>query len=405
MNFGVYPALLRRDGVTRTLLAALLSRSAVIMQAIPVSFLVKDLTGTFAWSGVVLGVYSLGAGIGSPLWSRRADRTSARRVLTLTGIGWGMSVVLMAFAGEIWFGSVLILALASGLLQPPTGPMLRTAWPRMVATRELRTAYSLDATAQELMFMVGPLTGATLVSIASPQAALVLAGLTTVVGTAWFARQPAIDRSARAVSEHLGFVETVLVRDRLLILIAFCCAVIGLAAVSLGIVAYAEHEDWRMLSGVLELIWAVGSFVGGLVAGALPGRRRSHAWRRAAIAAVIFAACGLATASPWLLGLALLAAGSMIAPVMASASERLGALTTEAARAEVFGWMATAGTIGMAVGSAVAGSVVEWAGVPWVFGLTALMLIAATIALLPVPPLEPDDADAVTSVDSDAPAA
>ncbi|UYM05167.1 MFS transporter [Solicola gregarius] len=405
MNFGVYPDLLRRDGVARTLLAALSSRTAVIMQAIPVSFLVKDLTGTFAWSGVVLGAYSIGAAIGTPLWSRRADRTSARNVLTLTGVGWGLCVVLMAFAGQLWFGSVLILALASGLLQPPTGPMLRTAWPRLVATRELRTAYSLDATAQELMFMVGPLAGATLVGVASPATALVLSGVVTIAGTAWFARQPVIDRPGRPVGDRLGVMETVLVRERLLILIAFCCAVVGLASVSLGIVAFAEHEHWRLLSGLLELIWAVGSFMGGLVAGALPGRRRSHAWRRAAIAAVIFAGCGFATSSPWLLAFGLFAAGSMIAPVMASASERLGALTTEAARAEVFGWMATAGTVGMAVGSALAGSVVEWAGVPWVFGLAALMLALAAVALLPIPPLEPDDLTTPgSSVDSRAPA-
>lgn len=391
MNFGVYPDLLRRDGVARTLLAALLSRTAVIMQAIPVSFLVKDLTGTFAWSGVVLGAYSVGAAVGSPLWSRRAARTKARSVLTFTGIGWGACVVAMAFAGQVWFGSVLILALASGLLQPPTGPMLRNAWPRLVATRELRTAYSLDATAQELMFMVGPLAGAALVSVASPAAALVLSGIVTIAGTAWFARQPVIDRTVRPVTEQLGVLATILVRDRLLILIAFCCAVVGLASVSLGIVAFAEREDWRLLSGLLELIWAVGSFAGGLVAGALPGRRRSHAWRRAAVAAVAFAACGFATTSPLLLALGLFGAGSMIAPMMAAASERLGALTTDDARAEAFGWLATAGTVGMALGSAVAGSVVEWAGVPWVFGLAALMLTVAAVALLPVPPLEPDD--------------
>ena len=139
----------------------------------------------------------------------------------------------------------------------------------------------------------------------------------------------------------------------------------------------------------------MGSFVGGVVAGALPGRRHSHAWRRAALAALVFATCGFATASPWLLAFGLFCAGSMIAPVMASASERLGALTTEAARAEVFGWMATAGTIGMAVGSAVGGSVVEWAGVPWIFGLAALMLGIAALALLPIPPLEPDDASMI----------
>lgn len=389
MNFSVYPTLLRRHGVAKTLLAALFSRAAVIMQAIPVSFLVKDLTGTFAWSGVVLGAYSVGAAIGSPLWSRRAERTGARRVLTFTGFGWGACIVLMAFAGQLWFGFVMMLSVVSGLLQPPTGPMLRSAWPRLVTARELRTAYSLDATAQELIFMVGPLAGATLVSVASPPTALVLSGLVTILGTAWFARQRVIDRPGRPPAEHWGVLATVLVRDRLLILLAFGCAVAGLASVSLGIVAYAEQESWRMLSGLLELVWAVGSFVGGMIAGALPGHRRSFAWRRAAIAALLFIVCGFATAAPWLLAIALFVAGSMIAPVMAAASERLGALTTESARAEVFGWMATAGTMGMALGSAIAGPIVELAGVPGVFALATTMLGLAALALLPIPPNAP----------------
>lgn len=391
MDFGVYPVLLRRPGVAKTVSAALLARTAVIMQTIPVSFLVKDLTGTFAWSGVVLGGYSIGAAVGAPIWSRRADRRGSRAVLTVTGAGWGVCVALMAFAGSVWFGLVVLLALIGGFLQPPVGPMLRTAWPRMAPIRQLRTAYSLDATAQELMFMVGPLTGAALVSVASPGAALLLAGALTIVGTAWFARQPAIDRPGRPTEEQLGFADTVLARDRLLILIAFCCVVIGLAATSLGIVAFAEREGLRLLSGMLELVWAVGSFAGGLVAGALPGHRRSHAWRRAAVAAAAFGACAYATGSAWVLAVGLFGAGSMIAPVMASLSERLGTLTPEAARAEVFGWMATAGTAGMAIGSAAAGSITELAGVPWVFGFASATLLVAALILTPIPSLGPHD--------------
>ena len=391
MDFGVYPVLLRRPGVARTLAAALVSRTSVIMLSIPVSFLVKDLTGTFAWSGVVLGGYSIGAAAGAPLWSRRADRRGGRTVLAVTGAGWGVCVSLMAFAGSVWFGFVPLLAVLSGFLQPPVGPMLRAAWPRMAPTRQLRTAYSLDATAQELMFMVGPLTGAALVSVASPSAALLLAGVLTVAGTAWFARQPAVDRPGRPPDEQLRFADTVLARDRLLLLAAFGCVVVGLAATSMGIVAYAEHEELRLLSGLLELVWAAGSFAGGLVAGALPGGRRSHAWRRAAVAAAAFGACAYATGSPWALAVGLFGAGSMIAPVMAAVSERLGTLTPEAARAEVFGWMATAGTVGMALGSAVAGSITEVAGVPWVFGFATTMMLVAAVLLTPIPSLDPHD--------------
>ena len=45
----------------------------------------------------------------------------------------------------------------------------------------------------------------------------------------------------------------------------------GFAAMSLGIVAFADEHGNRLIAGVLEMVAAIGSLTGGLVGGALPG--------------------------------------------------------------------------------------------------------------------------------------
>ena len=49
---------------------------------------------------------------------------------------------------------------------------LRASWPRLVHGSRLRAIYALDATAQEVLFVIGPMLGALMVSFASPRAGL-----------------------------------------------------------------------------------------------------------------------------------------------------------------------------------------------------------------------------------------
>ena len=83
-------------------------------------------------------------------------------------------------------------AAAAGALMPPVGASLRALWPRMFVDAELRAAaYALEASLQEITFIVGPLLVALLTAAASPVLAL---GVAAVVGR----RRHAADRARRA---------------------------------------------------------------------------------------------------------------------------------------------------------------------------------------------------------------
>ena len=101
--------------------------------------------------------------------------------------------------------------------------------------------------------------------------------------------------------------------------------------------------------------------------------------------------CVFATWSPVSLAIALLLAGCVLAPTVGALYERLGALTPDSVRTEVFGWMVSGAMVGGAVGSAVAGLVVEEFGVPYVFLMAAGLGLLAALSLLHVPPHRPAD--------------
>ena len=100
-----------------------------------------------------------------------------------------LGIVLVAPAS---LAVAAVLAAAAGGLTPPLEPALRALWPDLAGDDEhaLSAAYELDAGAQELIFVVGPLLVAVAVAIGSPATALHLTSAVGLVGTLAFALAP-----------------------------------------------------------------------------------------------------------------------------------------------------------------------------------------------------------------------
>jgi predicted MFS family arabinose efflux permease len=85
------------------------------------------------------------------------------------------------------------------------------------------------------------------------------------------------------------------------------------------------------------------------------------------------------------LGVALGVSGLTLAPAIGALYERLGALTPDVVRTEVFGWMGSAAMGGAAIGSAVSGAVIEGFGVRYVWLLAAGLAALSMVLLLRIP--------------------
>lgn len=381
-----YRALLASPGVPVLLTSSLVARLPNVMAVVALSFWARDLTGTFAWSGAVVGAYTAGVVAASPWLGRLADRFGPVRVLVPCGFLWAAGfIALAALPAAVWWLGIGVAAV-TGAVMPPTGPTVRTAWPHLVSGERLRVAYTVDATVQELMYVTGPLLSATLVSFAGSRVAVAGCGLVALGGAAWFATRPVL----RGLAGAAGDAETrrgrarrlLLHRGRIGLLLGTAMVVGSFSATQLGLVAFADGYGQRLLSGGLESVWSLASFLGGVLVGVAGARSEAVPWRRIALMMVGLAGCVFAP-GPWWLAAALAAAGLAISPAFAAVYERLGQLAPAGARTETFAWLTTATNVGSGVGAVVSGRVIEAYGPSGASALAAVLCALAALALVP----------------------
>jgi len=293
-----------------------------------------------------------------------------------------VGLVLIASAGApAW--ALLLPAVLGGATVPPHGPVMRALWGRVVAGPALATAYSLESVAVELCFVVGPLLTALLAATVSPVAAVLVSAAMATAGALWLAATPTV----RAVPPHPpaegggrgGPLRSPAVRA---LLITVAGVGLGFGAIEVSLPAFVEDLGGRPSAGGLLLsVWAVGSVVGGLVYGgahlSAPPRRQLP---------VLVAALALCSALPLLadglagMGALMFVYGLTIAPFSACNSVLLGEAAPAGTTTEAFAWSSSMIFGAAALGSALAGVLVERSGPTAGLLVTAAAGVLATAA-------------------------
>ena len=253
-----------------------------------------------------------------------------------------------------------LVAAAAGGLMPPIGASLRSLWPRMFADAELRAAaYALEASLQEITFIVGPLLVALLTAAASPALALGVAAAAGGVGTLLIALAEPVRAWRPEDDRHTSILGALASRGVLTLVGLSACLGLGFGGTEVGFPAFAEHHGGAELGSIPLSLFAGGSLVGGLVAGA---RVTLPPLRMLRLSAVLLA-FGLALP---LLGWSLpsmavlaFAAGLAIAPVVMSAYGLVDAVAARGTAAEAFSWITTAVFVGFSGGMALGGILID----------------------------------------------
>jgi MFS family permease len=119
--------------------------------------------------------------------------------------------------------------------------------------------------------------------------------------------------------------------------------------------AFAAHAGAAGQTGRLVALWSVGSLVGGLALAARPprgSRRKSYLWLLGTLAATSLLLALPTTVGA--MGVAVTVFGVALAPWLAI-NDQLVAESAAERTAELSGWLTTAGQIGSAAGSILAG--------------------------------------------------
>ncbi len=320
MTLSPYRAIVRTPQVPRLVSSALLGRLVIGMAGLAIVLLVRDAGGSFALAGLAAGSFALGSGIASPLIGRVVDRSGQTRVLLACAVVCaGAFSGLALTAGRGPSGLLPLLAGIGGATVPPIGACMRALWSFLLGRgSQLQTAFAFEATAQEVVFITGPLLVVTLIAIASPAAAMLAIAAAVLVGTSLFAATPA-SRSWRPLARErdwAGALRGPGVRTALAV-IALMAAAFGM--VEVAVPAVAEQLGNRTLSGLFLSMWSGGSMVGGLIAGALASGRGPERRVVVLLGAVAVGLSPLAVAAVGVLPFALcmLLAGFAVAPTIA----------------------------------------------------------------------------------------
>ena len=370
---GGYGGLLRTPGVARIIAAQLTARFPNGMIALAYLLHVEHITGSYGAAGLVLAAASIGQAVAGPLTSRWMGVWGMRRVITLTLIVAALSMAAIAFIPMI-VPVYMLVGFVGGLATPPIQPAVRTIYPKMVNSRQLTPLFSLDASAQEIIWVLGPVITTFLAIQVSTQTAIVAAIVFLIGGGIWFLSSPEVGRVRIPRSRRK--VGAVLKRPAVLLSTVVGFLLIGAcSAVEAGVVsAFGEGGSQ---SGLVLAIFAGGSLIGGLALGGIPITSWALA-RRMLIVSVGMSLAVLMTTFWWLAGVLLLA-GIGIAPALAAMFAIVSASVRFSETAEAYGWVGTGQLIGAAIGSAIAGFTIDGFGPQGAFAVAAAFAIVGCL--------------------------
>ena len=389
MSRGPLRSVLATPHALYLLITALVGRLPTAMAALAIVQLVRLQGGDFALAGIMTSLYVLSGAVGQPFLGRLIDRLGQTLILVVSGVAGSVGFVAMAIGGAQLPVLGLAGALVAGLFTPPLEPALRSLWPRMVPEGpKLKAAFSLDAGAQELVYIAGPLL--TVVGIAAFGATgnLFFAAALGVVGTLAFA----VDRLSRSVAPAgvSGGPRVSPIRSRTLQRVVLFQFGIGfpLGMLAIAVTAFGELRALPEFAGWALSANAVGALIGATVSAMRPSSRPPH--QLLSFYGIIFAASYLPLAIvglheiAWIV-LAVLA-GVMLPPTLAQIFDYVQQTTEPEALTEANAWTISAFNVGAAAGTTLAGFIAGAAGgfsVTWMVLLSVAVTAVATLAMLP----------------------
>ncbi|MDH6238390.1 MFS transporter [Cryobacterium sp. CG_9.6] len=386
-----YVDLLALPQVRPTFTTAIIGRAAYALVLLPLFYAVTDATGSIAVAGVSLALYGATASFLAPVRAWLIDHLGARRVLTVLVLLFGGA--LSALAMTSWLGGtgglLLVLAATAGAVAPPLGPTMRVAWGTITPNAALlKKGLSFDAVVEELLYLMGPAIAGLGLAFIAPGPALLVPAALVIIGGLLFVATPTVGSMTprtRATTEpgHEPKKIKPLIFEGRFVGLLLPALVVGAISGTLTVavpVALAEYGG-STAAGIALGLFAGGSALGGLLYGALrvPG---SPARQLVVLAGALLVSSSLLAFATGAVAVSsvLVVAGLFFSPVMIVAYVAAHSAGGQHRQNSATTWVNTSHNLGGAAGSALAGVLIQAAGlVPAI-----LSMAAATLCLLVV---------------------
>jgi len=380
---GTYSALFKAPGVVRIVVSQLVARFPFGMMSLAFVMHIQFVHDSYAIAGIALAAETIGAAISGPLLSRKIGSWGVKRVILTAAIISGLAMAAIALF-ESSALTMIFLALIVGLSSPPIQAAVRTIYPTLVPKKQITTLFSLDATAQEIIWVIGPLLATILAAqVSTSFAVLVMAGM-QIFGSFLFLANREVKEIVipKSTTKMGGILKNKIVIANVIIGMLLVGSFSG---VEVGSVAILDN---KALVGAVIAALSVGSILGGVFL----GPRARTRWALSKYLVIILVGYALVFINPtdplWM-ALCFFIAGIGIAPALGV----LGAIVATSLKmsdtAEAYGWIGTGQLMGFAAGAALAGIAIETVSpesallIAMVFGIATLLVALMTVRITP----------------------
>lgn len=379
-----YAVIFREPGAKGFASAAFLARLPLAMAPIGIVAMLSQTHGEYWLAGAVSATFALTNALIAPQISRLVDRYGQTAVLTpATIISVIAFLILLLATNQNWPAWTLFVSAFAAAAMPSIPAMVRARWSELFRGRpELNTAFAFESAADELMYIAGASLSVGLSVSLFPEAGILASTMLLAVGSALFLVQRGTEPPVRPADQAAAGSAIMLLPVQIVTLaLIFVGAIFATAEVTS--VAITKELGQASAASLVIGVYAVGSFVVGLVVGALALKTPMH--RQLLVAITILALTQvplLWAANVPMLALAVFLSGVAISPTFITSFGLIERLVPAAQLTEGITWVTTGIGIGMAMGAFVAGWVIDTFGAYNGFWVSVAMGAAAFTTVL-----------------------
>ncbi|QHD02424.1 ABC transporter permease [Pseudomonas sp. S04] len=356
-----YSALFKAPGSRAFVLAGMIARMPISMTGIGLITMLSQLHGGYALAGAVAATFALATAVCAPQVSRLVDRYGQGRVLPIAALLGGGALLLLLLCTRLqaphW--TLFVFAALAGCM-PSMSAMVRARWTEIYRGQpQLQTAYALESVLDEVCFIVGPPLSVGLCVVAFPEAGPLAALLALAIGVSAFVLQRSTEPGVHPHDQAQPGSAIASVHVRWLILLMVALGTI-VGVVDVVSVAFAQQQGQPAAASIVLSVYAIGSCLAGLAFGAL---------KTEVPLPRLFLYGGVATALTTLplllasnivgLALTVFIAGLFFAPTLIVAMALVERIVPPAKLTEGLTWLVTGLSIGVAIGAAGSGWLVD----------------------------------------------
>lgn len=379
-----YRELFNAPGARAFVLAGMIARMPISMTGIGLITMLAQLQGGYALAGAVAATFALATALCAPQVSRMVDRFGQGRVLPVSALvgGGALLMVLLCTRLQAPSWTLFVFAALAGCM-PSMSAMVRARWTELYRGQpQLQTAYALESVLDEVCFIVGPPLSVGLCVVAFPEAGPLAALLMLAVGTTAFVLQRGTEPPVHPHEDHDrgSIIRSGAIRLLCLLMVALGTIVGVVDVVS---VAFAHQQGQPAAASIVLSVYAIGSCLAGLAFGALKlDIPLPRLFLYGGVATAVTTLPLLLASDIFGLSMAVFVSGLFFAPTLIVAMALVQNLVPPAKLTEGLTWLVTGLSIGVAIGAAGSGWLVDAFGARsgfWVALAAGVVVLGAAI--------------------------